>query len=394
MGAIYSSAQITIIAAAGTDAMFGLPGFGREFSYLESCPVTRDLCLVNVTNSVTRSVSASTWYSRAWTLQEGYLSRRRLFFVEHGITYICDEELQNEDLRGASIATEIAASLPSKMNPWDRANHMMRQFAGRSLTYEGDALNAIIGALGTLEGVDHKEGVTIQRSNSSRSSSIYMALNWCHGLPCSRRKGFPSWSPLGWRGQIDNLDYQTSISSDCSLEVWHEGAFKHVSDAFGELSEDHRAHRPAEERYLRLTTTVVMLDFEYLEHEPSIPTGLYVKFPYDSEIDLFILPFWDAEDMQGGNIKLPCAVVVRRRTLIQKNWRCEQESQILIMRQHSTYYERVGCFNLHWSHRHIYAREKQGRIFPLDLTYGNPLLEYGDGTFWKKHGEERIFLLG
>ena len=394
MGAIYSSAQVTLIAAAGTDANFGLPGISREFSYPESCSVTKNLCLVNASQSVTRSVSASTWYSRAWTLQEGYLSKRRLFFVEHGIDYICDEDLQDEDLRGGLIASELAASLPSKMNAWDRANHMMRQFAGRSLTYEEDALNAIIGALGTLEGVDHTEGVTIQRSNSSETSSTYMALNWCHDLPCSRREGFPSWSPLGWRGEIDYLDYQTTISSGCSLEVWHDGGFRHVSTAFGKLSEGHRAHRPTQERYLRLNTTVVMLDFVYLDHEPGIPSGFYVRVPYTSNLDLFVLPFWDADDMRQGSIQLPCAVTVRRRTLMQKTWRCEQESQILIMRQHSTHYERVGCFNLHWSHRHIYAREKQGRIFPLDFTYGNPLLEYGDGTYWKKNGEERTFLLG
>jgi hypothetical protein len=198
MGAIYSSAQITLIAAAGRDATYGLPGISKTFRYPEVCPVTESLCLVSAPRSVTHSVCASTWLSRAWTLQEGYLSKRRLFFVEHGIDYICDEDLQDEDLRGGLIASELAASLPSKMNAWDRANHMMRQFAGRSLTYEEDALNAIIGALGTLEGVDHTEGVTIQRSNSSETSSTYMALNWCHDLPCSRRKGFPSWSPLGW----------------------------------------------------------------------------------------------------------------------------------------------------------------------------------------------------
>ena len=394
MGAIYSSAQITLIAAAGRDATYGLPGISKTFRYPEVCPVTESLCLVSAPRSVTHSVCASTWLSRAWTLQEGYLSKRRFFFVDHGIEYICDEFLQDGNQEGVSIASELSVSLPSKMDPWNRANHIMRQFSGRNLTYEEDALNAIIGALGTLEGVDHTEGVIIQRSNSSETSSIYMALNWCHDLPCSRRKGFPSWSPLGWRGQIDYLDYQTTITSGCSLEVWHDGGFRHLSDAFGKLSEGHRAHKPTQERYLRLNTTVVMLAFEYLDHEPSITSGFYVRVPYASNLDLFVLPFWDADNMPRSSCTLPCAVAVRRRTLTQKTWRCEQESQILIMRQYSTHHERVGCFNLHWSHRSIYAREKQGRIFPLDFTYGNLLLKYGDGTYWKKNGKERTFLLG
>jgi hypothetical protein len=61
-----------------------------------------------------------------------------------------------------------------------------------------------------------------------------------------------------------------------------------------------------------------MLDFEYLDHESDIPTGLYVKVSYASNLDLFVLPFWDADDMLQGSIQLPCAVAVRRRTLTQK----------------------------------------------------------------------------
>lgn len=397
MGAIYSSAQITLIAAVGRDATYGLPGISKTFRYPEVCPVTESLCLVSAPRSVTHSVCASTWLSRAWTLQEGYLSKRRLFFVEHGIEYICDQYLQTGKRLWTPIASELTASLPSKIDHWDRASHMMRQFTGRSLTYEDDALNAIIGALETLESIDHTEGVIIQLSNSSDISSIYMALDWYHNLPCPRRKRFPSWSPLGWQGKIDYLDYKASISSDCSLEVWHDGEMRHVSHAFGKLSEGHRSPRPAEARLLRLSTTVVMLDFEYLDHDSSVPAGLYVKVPYAPELDLFVLPLWDAEnvqDMQEDSLQLPCAVATRRRTLTDTTWRCEQESQILIMRQFGTHCERIGCFNLHWGYRTIYARDKQGKIFLLDFAYGNPLVEYGDGTFWKKHGEERTFLLG
>ncbi|CAN9148125.1 unnamed protein product [Alternaria alternata] len=397
MGAIYSAAQFTIVAAAGTDADAGLPGVSCAFTNPKICSVTKDLCLVAEPTSVTQSVSASAWYSRAWTLQEGYLSKRRLFFVEYGAEFICDQDLQDKDFRVGHIAKELAASLPSTMTSWDRANHMMRQFTGRSLTYDTDALNAIVGALETLEGVDNSTGVIIQPSNASKTSSIQTALSWHHRIPCSRRKGFPSWSPIGWKGHVDYLDHHTIISSGCRLEVWYDGQYRSLSETIGRLSGQHRAHEPEQARFLRLKTTVVMLDFEDLDESPSIPPGLYVKIPYSPDLTLLVQPLWDVESVHqtpGGGLQLPCAVLVRRRTLMQMTWRCESETQIVIMQPLGTHYERVGCFDLNWSHRNILARDKQGWTFPLDFSYGNPLLEYGDGTFWMKTGEERTFLLG
>jgi hypothetical protein len=140
-----------------------------------------------------------------------------------------------------------------------------------------------------------------------------------------------------------------------------------------------------------------MLDLERINEMPHVPAGLYVRVPYSHDLDLLVQPFWDVESIhqtRGGELQLPCAVLVRPRSLMQMSWRCERETQILIMLSLGTHYERIGCFNLNWSHRNIYARDKRGQIFPLEVSYSNPLLEYGDGMFWMETGEERTFLLG
>jgi hypothetical protein len=397
MGKIYSAAQLTIVAAAGTDADAGLPGVSYGFINPEICSVTKTLCLVSPRVPVTQTVSGSAWYSRAWTLQEGYLSKRRLFFVEHDAEMVCDDDLQDASSSLGNIAAEHNASLPSTMNSWSRANHMMRQFTGRSLTYDKDALNAIVGALETLEGVDNTMGVILQRSNASKASSIEMALSWHHHIPCARRKEFPSWSPVGWRGHVDYLGHHTIISSGCTIEVWYNGQYRLLRETLGKLSEQNRTQEPEQARFLRLTTTVVMLDLERINETSHVPAGLYIRVPYSHDLDLLVQPFWDVESiyqMQRGGLQLPCAVLVRPRSLMQMSWRCERETQILIMLPLGTHYERIGCFNLNWSHRNIYARDKQGHIFPLEVSYGNPLLEYGDGMFWMETGEQRTFLLG
>ena len=59
----------------------------------------------------------------------------------------------------------------------------MREYTRRQLTYDSDALNAILGALGTLERTDHIWGVSLARGEDIRSykvPEVGMALDWEH----------------------------------------------------------------------------------------------------------------------------------------------------------------------------------------------------------------------
>ena len=90
MGDIYSSAELTIVAAAGANSSYGLPGVGRDREHIGHDVTVGRLRFVTTYEWDLSEIHDSVWSSRAWTFQEGYMSRRRLFFMEARLIYICD----------------------------------------------------------------------------------------------------------------------------------------------------------------------------------------------------------------------------------------------------------------------------------------------------------------
>lgn len=104
MDRIDAGAAVTIIAAAGTDPFFGLPGvsttprklFSRRFG-----PLGQD-CLILPAHPA-GEVEESVWTARGWNYQEALLSRRRLVFTESQVYFQCQtgdcveiEELESD----------------------------------------------------------------------------------------------------------------------------------------------------------------------------------------------------------------------------------------------------------------------------------------------------------
>lgn len=171
MGEVYSAAALTIIAAAGKDASHGLPGLSpirRQPLKYEQIGKTYLYALPSLNGL--KSAQDSVWASRAWTYQEGFLSRRRLIFVDQQVLYVCQKEFRYED--GPSLlltesgefardeaaqagwtprTASISTSLPG---PLGRAIKFVETYSSRSLRYDGDALKAISGALNTLRTED------------------------------------------------------------------------------------------------------------------------------------------------------------------------------------------------------------------------------------------------
>lgn len=91
-GYIYAAAQLTIIAAAGDDPTYGLPGVGSHSRGYVSYESVDQFSLTAVT-TLDVDLAQSQWASRAWTFQEGYLSRRRLF-ISHGYAiFACNRNI-------------------------------------------------------------------------------------------------------------------------------------------------------------------------------------------------------------------------------------------------------------------------------------------------------------
>jgi hypothetical protein len=406
MGDIYSSAQVTIIAAAGTDSAFGIPGVVRDRLTPQISTKVGRLCMYKPPVSVGHTIHQSVWASRAWTFQEGYLSKRRLYFSEYQLVYICEKKAQNDGLvdvnRGSLSSRWNSLPTGTDWRSWETATAMMKEYLRRDLTYDADALNAIVGALNTLKEVDHIYGVLLTHSEylGWEKYPQPIALHWVHTSPCPRRKDFPSWSPLGWNGAVDYLHKNVDgdalhavVATSCSLKVWHYDQYRELSGIRERISNAHTANSPDKLRFLKVSATVVMLDFEYT-NKPFFrekgKSGLYVRVPYSQNVELVIYPYWDIciEQVSLGHTKqLPCAVIVRKN---EGTPRFEKELMIFILQQHDDYYERIGCFRL--EHGRSFARANPGDSFNNERT--RYLGKGGDDLYWMKDGEERTFLLG
>jgi hypothetical protein len=83
-------AQLTIVAAAGKNPHYGLPGVGsRPRSLLRHMNIG-NVKLVQILRPGL-DFPKSPWWGRAWTYQEGVLSRRKLVFTDHQVFYVCDK---------------------------------------------------------------------------------------------------------------------------------------------------------------------------------------------------------------------------------------------------------------------------------------------------------------
>ncbi|KAK7972669.1 HET-domain-containing protein [Apiospora saccharicola] len=89
MGQVYYQAFLTIIAVAGTDPSYGLPGVSRARVFDIDNVVTPEYTLMPVPDDPGPYIEKSIWSTRGWTYQERHLSRRCLFFTGAQICYEC-----------------------------------------------------------------------------------------------------------------------------------------------------------------------------------------------------------------------------------------------------------------------------------------------------------------
>lgn len=86
MDVIYQEAILTIVAVSGKNAGVGLPGVrAGSRNVLQYIEHIQGLVLVNSLTTPSDSVDRSLWNARAWTFQEGRLSRRVLFLADEKI---------------------------------------------------------------------------------------------------------------------------------------------------------------------------------------------------------------------------------------------------------------------------------------------------------------------
>jgi hypothetical protein len=90
MGLVYENAELTIIAAAGLDENYGLPGVGDTLRKAQLSVEIGKFRILSSMQHPHRAIHSSTWSTRGWTFQEAMLSRRRLVFTEEQVYFECN----------------------------------------------------------------------------------------------------------------------------------------------------------------------------------------------------------------------------------------------------------------------------------------------------------------
>lgn len=234
MGNIYSSSIVTLVAATGQSANAGLPGVASARRPAQMPFVIDDDGLEGPAEILTRLIPTigpyshptdeTIWASRGWTFQEQELSTRLLYFLEEQILWSCANDHRSEETHSETPLAkarwhqnqnqphlfEFRSGPSNKTMVWDveRAWIMIvRDFTNRSLSFPGDALDAVTGALQLFQSVTGREflwGIPRKEFEHNLLWSFLAQPNrrtCITTLPSTSLNccvGYPSWSWLGW----------------------------------------------------------------------------------------------------------------------------------------------------------------------------------------------------
>jgi hypothetical protein len=218
MGQIYQSSVLTIIARSGKDASDGLRGV---------IPGTRRVRQVTarVGNTIMSNVLPlqtdlpSIWKTRAWTMQEDSLARRRLYISEDGCYFWCWHSTTPEDAFCRHKGWRVGQS-HSSMALFYQGHHdaivqrhqdsmldiyawVVAQYTTRDLTKPEDAENALMGILSVVQQLLVTGFVVALPRSHLNSALLWYPIGSSHRRTSKETKKplFPSWSWLGWCGQ-------------------------------------------------------------------------------------------------------------------------------------------------------------------------------------------------
>lgn len=222
MDEIYGKALITITAAAGNGSNHPLPGVGLPRHHglqVQETVGERTFVADYGYGFQRRRLEMSKWFTRGWTFQELALSPRVLFFTDYGVSLQClSAECLEHLSRPISLQDGMRSSTTQKdLHKARGIKTLLFSYSKRELSFDSDALNAVSGILKAWSRNDlrysHIMGLPVvlpqasKRDADSLFLSLWDALTWYIGLghlhAGVRRDGFPTWSWLSIRGQLE-----------------------------------------------------------------------------------------------------------------------------------------------------------------------------------------------
>lgn len=247
-------------------------------------------------------LNQSTYFTRAWTMQEALFSKRRLMFTDQQAHFMCNRASFAEDIdESADPAGYFVGAEPREF--WTQkaeskrsyekgerrrlgdedCRQMVANYTQRNMTNEGDSLNAFLGIQNYLVAAwelgEFRYGLPV--------GDFTQALRWYNdrsvGVP-KRRYGFPSWSWTGWAGAVvydRPLDAMLAgeddiVGADMTVKLLHGNQESRCISLEGMLVKLKVVTEPFSEAYTSDGQTLlgVLRERNFL-HNNTIPSGDY-----------------------------------------------------------------------------------------------------------------------
>ncbi|KAI1817711.1 heterokaryon incompatibility protein-domain-containing protein [Poronia punctata] len=226
MDAVYQNAELTLIAAAGRDETYGLPGVGTKPRSRQPVLRKHGVTVIWSMRDPHQSINSSHWSTRGWTFQEAILSPRRLVFTDEQVyfecrTMNCFESLYSpldrlhikrksktyEDLRGGVFSGNRGYRF-GKPETFSQYLWNVEEYSSRTLRYDEDALRAFQGIIRRFSRqarpLGNVWGLAYAHNSDLGLSYFVYSLTWSHetrSIRSRRRNDFPSWTWVGWEGR-------------------------------------------------------------------------------------------------------------------------------------------------------------------------------------------------
>ncbi|KAF2669116.1 HET-domain-containing protein [Microthyrium microscopicum] len=234
MDTVYKNAALTIVAAAGFNAEYGLPGVGQRPRIKQSKIYIKNHRFVSTLPHPEHTLDRSVYQTRAWTYQEFFFSTRRLIFTDHQVHFQCQSRCRSNfrceslsfppfsELYFKSLGNDgryqdhlpkdkylqgvhalikdtryfIDGTLHVANNSGIRKlstlaifEHHINQFSNRKLSFDSDALAAIVSVLDRfpheIHSIQHLAGIPFMSY-----AKTYTVVPWPNASPISHKFNF------------------------------------------------------------------------------------------------------------------------------------------------------------------------------------------------------------
>ncbi|KAF4841385.1 hypothetical protein CGCSCA4_v009552 [Colletotrichum siamense] len=206
MDNVFERSWLTVIAACGNHANYGLPAVTGTRAPQHAMRIT-DKTRLGLYTPLDWALAATVYQTRGWTFQEQALCQRALCFVDNKVFFRCGSDGFSEACLDQPVAKKRheweepwsppqAFRLKDPVRDWE---DIVSRYSGRALTDQRDVLRAVEGIMRRARekgNIRFIEGTPVQAIDFF----LLFGAGFTSMTARRRREGFPSWSWSGWVG--------------------------------------------------------------------------------------------------------------------------------------------------------------------------------------------------